>query len=186
VLSVVLVSLLFMSASISAEVFFIKQDLHVSDFGYGFIFACWTVGMTVGSLVIARRVRGSLVAATLIAVGLQGAGLGLPTTWLVVPFGCALWFVGGTGHGTKNVLTRTLIQERVPDRLHGRAFAAYNGLRNGAELIALAAGGFLVAAIGARATLAVAGAVPLLAALVGLLVYQGNREAAQTPVRESA
>ena len=33
VLSVVLVSLLFMSASISAEVFFVKQDLHVSDFG---------------------------------------------------------------------------------------------------------------------------------------------------------
>jgi MFS family permease len=176
VLSVVIVSLLFMSASISAEVFFVKQDLHVSDFGYGFIFACWTVGMTIGSLVIARRVRASLVVATLIAVGVQGAGLGLPTTWLVVPFGCALWLVGGAGHGTKNVLMRTLIQERVPGRLHGRAFAAYNGLRNGAELIALAAGGLLVAAIGARATLALAGAIPLLAALVGLLVYQARRE----------
>jgi MFS family permease len=178
VLSVVLVSLLFMSASISAEVFFVKRNLHVSDFGYGFIFACWTVGMTLGSLLIARRVRAaSLATGALIAVGVQGFGLGLPTAWLFVPFGCALWFVGGLGHGTKNVLTRTLIQEQVPSRLHGRAFAAYNGLRNGAELIALAAGGVLVAAIGARTTLALAGAVPLLAALIGLGLYRARRAA---------
>jgi MFS family permease len=177
VLSVVLVSLLFMSASISAEVFFVKRNLHVSDFGYGFIFACWTVGMTLGSLVVARRVRpAALAGCALVAVGVQGAGLGLPTAWLVIPFGCAMWFVGGVGHGTKNVLARTLIQERVPARLHGRAFAAYNGLRNGAELIALAAGGLLVAAIGARTTLALAGVIPLLAALVGLALYASTRE----------
>jgi Na+/melibiose symporter-like transporter len=33
VLTVVLVSLLFMSLSVTAEVFFVKQDLQVSDFG---------------------------------------------------------------------------------------------------------------------------------------------------------
>lgn len=49
-----------------------------------------------------------------------------------------MFFVGGVGHGTKTVLARALIQERVPERLHGRAFAAYNGLRNGAELVTLA------------------------------------------------
>jgi hypothetical protein len=70
------------------------------------------------------------------------------------------------------VLVRTLIQERVPDRAHGQAFAAYNGLRNGAELFALAAGGLLVAAIGARETLALAGALPALAALAGLAYYR--------------
>ena len=188
VLSVVLVSLLFMSASISAEVFFVKRNLHASDFGYGFIFACWTVGMTLGSLVVARRVRpAALAAGALVAVGVQGAGLGLPTAWLVIPFGCALWFVGGLGHGTKNVLARTLIQEQVPGRLHGRAFAAYNGLRNGAELIALAAGGVLVAAIGARTTLALAGAIPLLAALAGLAIYAStSRAPVEAPVREPA
>ena len=106
---------------------------------------------------------------------MQGAGLGLPTVWLAVGFGAAMWVIGGVGHGTKNVLARTLIQERVPDRLHGRAFAAYNGLRNGAELVALAAGGLLVAAIGGRATLALAGGIPVLAALVGLVLYRGRR-----------
>ena len=48
---------------------------------------------------------------------------------------------GGVAHGVKNVLLRTLIHERVPDALRGRAFAAYNGARNGAELGALALGG---------------------------------------------
>src|SRR5262249_34608757 len=122
----------------------------------------------------ARRVRDH-ARGTLVAIGVQGAGLGLPTAMLSIPFGAALWFVGGLGHGTKNVLARTLIQERVPGRLHGRAFAAYNGLRNGAELIALAAGGALVAAVGARATLAFAGAIPLLASAVGLVLYRAAR-----------
>jgi hypothetical protein len=77
----------------------------------------------------------------------------------------------------KNVLARTLIGERVPAALHGRAFAAYNGLRNGAELIALAGGGALVAALGARETLALAGAIPVLAALAGLATYRVTRRA---------
>jgi MFS family permease len=180
VLPVIFVSLLFMSASITAEVFFAKEDLGVGDVVYGAIFSMWTIGMVVGALVVARRVVGmSLAVGTLVAVAVQGLGLGLPTLWLFVPFAGAMWLIGGLGHGTKNVLARTLIQERVPARLHGRAFAAYNGLRNGAELFALAAGGFLVAAIGARATLALAGGIPVLAAAVGLVVYRRRSEAAE-------
>jgi MFS family permease len=69
---------------------------------------------------------------------------------------------GGVAHGAKNVLLRTLIHERVPESLRGRAFAAYNGARNGAELGALALGALLVAAIGARGSLLVAGLGPAL------------------------
>jgi MFS family permease len=170
VLMAIFASLLFMSASITAEVFFIKQDLGASDVVYGAVFSCWAVGMVAGALLVARRIRSGLAFAALIAVAVQGAGLGLPTAWLAVGFAAAAWFVGGMGHGTKNVLARTLIQERVPDAFHGRAFAAYNGLRNAAELVALAAGGVLVSAIGARSTLALAGAVPVAAALLGLAI----------------
>ena len=92
------------------------------------------------------------------------------------PFAAAMFFIGGVGHGTKNVLVRTLIQARVPDAMHGRAFAAYNGLRNGAEMIALAAGGVAVAALGGRATLAIAGAVPTVVALVGLALYRRSED----------
>ena len=179
VLGVVFVSLLFMTASATAEVFFLKEDLEVSDAVYGLVFAAWMVGMVAGALVVARRVpEAALAVGVLVAVAVQGAGLGLPTAWLAVGFGGAMWFVGGLGHGTKNVLARTLIQERVPNRLHGRAFAAYNGLRNGAELFALAGGGLLVAAIGGRATLALAGAIPVVAALVGLALYRRPGRAA--------
>jgi Na+/melibiose symporter-like transporter len=173
VLGVVFVSLLFMSASIASEVFFLKQDLGVSNLAYGLLFSSWTVGMVLGALVVSRRVKtGAAAAVALAAVAVQGAGLGLPTAWPAAVFVGVFWLAGGVGHGVKNVLTRTLIQERVPDELHGRAFAAYNGLRNGAELIALATGGLLVAAIGARTTLALAGALPVLAGLAGLIAYR--------------
>jgi len=172
VLGVVFVSLLFMSASITAEVFFIKGDLAAPDLLYGLLFSCWTVGMVSGALLAPRLVAPAAVAlVALAAVGLQGAGLGLPTAWPVAAVVAAAWFAGGVGHGAKNVLARTLIGQRVPAATHGRAFAAYNALRNGAELIALAAGGLLVAAIGARATLALAGGLPVLAALAGLAAY---------------
>jgi MFS family permease len=177
VMTVLFVALLFMTASATAEVFFLKEDLDVGDAVYGLVFAAWTSGMVLGALVVARRVApATLAMGALIATAVQGAGLGLPTAWLVVWFGAAMWFIGGLGHGTKNVLARTLIQERVPEHLHGRAFAAYNGLRNGAELIALAGGGVLVAVVGGRVTLALAGGVALVAALIGLLLYRRRGE----------
>ena len=183
VLGVVFVSLLFMTATATAEVFFLKEDLAVGDVAYGLLFSCWTVAMVLGALVVARRVPArSAAVAALLAVGVQGAGIALPAVWLAAVFCGAMWIVGGLGHGAKNVLARTLIQERVPEHLHGRAFAAYNGLRNGAELVALAAGGLLVAAIGARATLLFAGGIPVLTALVGLALHRRRRAGAPPQV----
>jgi MFS family permease len=172
VLAVVFVSLLVMSATIPAEVFFVKGDLGASDPVFGLVFSCWAAGMIIGALAIARRVTAAgLAAGTIIGAIVQGVGVGLPAAWLAVGFAAGMWFVGGLGHGAKNVLARTLIQERVPDALHGRAFAAYNGLRNGAELFALAVGGALIAAIGARTTIALAGAIPVAVGLIGLAIY---------------
>jgi len=169
-------SLLFMTASAPAEVFFAKDVLGVDDAGFGALWTAWFVGMAVGGLLLARRVRGaSLAGAALVAIVVQSLGLAVPTLWLVFPFALALYVVGGAAHGTKNVLVRTLMHQRVPTRLHGRAFAAYNGLRNGAEMVALVLGGVLVAAIGARWTLFLAGAVPALAGLVGLAAYRRMR-----------
>ena len=175
VLTAAFASLLFFSASITAEVFFIREDLGASDIVYGLVFMSWTLGMVLGATVVAPRVRaGVLASGALIATIIQGLGLGAPTIWLAIGFAAAAWLVGGVGHGVKNVLVRTLIQARVPDRVHGRAFAAYNGLRNGAELIALASGGVLVAAIGARTTLAIAGAVPVVVGLAGLILLRSR------------
>jgi hypothetical protein len=119
-----------------------------------------------------------VAAAGIAAVATQGAALALPALWLSFAFYLACSFMGGLAHGLKNVMFRSLIHVRVPDRLHGRAFAAYNGIRNSAELGAFAAGGVLVAAIGPRGTVAYAGGLSALAGLVGLLalrrVYGGG------------
>ena len=159
------VSLLFMTASATAEVFFAKDVLDAGDTGYGVLMTLWTLGMVIGSTVVASRVpAASYATAALAAMALQGAGLALPTLWLVLPFALGAYLAGGIGHGTKNVVVRTLIHTRVPDELRGRAWAAYSAGRNAAELVALVGGGLLVAAIGARWTLLAAGALPVIAA----------------------
>lgn len=112
------------------------------------------------------------------------AGLAGPAIWLVPALAFMFFFVGGVAHGTKNVLIRTLMHERVPTSLHGRAFAAYNGLRNGAELVALVAGGVLVSTVGARWTMLVAGVIPVLAGLIALAITR--RRLAEPVVTEPA
>ena len=72
------------------------------------------------------------------------------------------------------MLVRTLIHERAPEHLRGRAYAAYNGLRNGAEIVALTCGGVLIATAGARWTLLLAGGLPVLVALAALVAATGG------------
>ena len=84
--------------------------------------------MVAGAVGLASRVPAACCAgAVLVAVAVQGLGLGLPTLWLVLPFMLLATAVGGIGHGVKNVLVRTLIHERVPERLRGRAYAPTTG-----------------------------------------------------------
>jgi Na+/melibiose symporter-like transporter len=174
VLSLVMIvafsSLLFMSAVWVGELFFVKDVLDQGDTAYGVFLSVWTAGMAIGALVLSKRVAAGAVAAVgLAAAAIQGAALAVPTVWLTLGFFLACSFVGGLGHGVKNVMFRSLIHVRVPDRMHGRAFAAYNGIRNGAELGAFAAGGVLVAVIGPTGTLAYAGGLSALCGLIGLL-----------------
>jgi MFS family permease len=166
---VVFVSLLFMTATPAAMVVFATESLDVGERGYGLLMALWTAGMATGALGLARRVPpGCLAAGALVAVAIQGAGIAAPSLWVLAPVAAAGYLVGGLAHGTKNVLVRTLIHERSPQHLCGRAYAAYNGLRNGAEIVALTCGGVLIATAGARWTLLLAGGLPVLVALAGL------------------
>ena len=162
-------ALVFFSVSVTAELFFVRDELGAGALGYGAMITAWTLGMLLGAGVVARRVAaGMLAAGALAGVALQGAGLAGAA--LAPGLGLALggFLFGGVAHGAKNVLLRTLIHERVPEHLTGRAFAAYNAARNGAELGALGLGGLLVGAIGARAALLFSGVVPLALGACGL------------------
>jgi MFS family permease len=167
------------SISATAEPFFVTDSLRAGSLAYGILLTSWTLGMAAGSAGLAHRVtRAQLAAGALAAVVLQGLGIAgasvAPVLWLAL-IGFAL---GGVAHGVKNVLLRTLIHERVPDALRGRAFAAYNGARNGAELGALVLGGIAVGALGARAALLLAGLGPAAIGAASLLLLLNRRRAA--------
>ena len=161
--------LLFISASLTVEVFYVKDVLHAGDSGYALLVVVWMVGMVAGATGLAPRVPPRhMPAIALIALGVQGAGMASQTVWAVIPAAFAGYAIGGVGHGLKNTLVRTVLHRRVPERLHGRAFAAYNAARNTAELAAVGAGGVLVSAVGPRPALLIAGLGPVVAAICGM------------------
>jgi Na+/melibiose symporter-like transporter len=173
-------ALLFFSISMTAELFFAVDVLGAGGAGYGVLLTGWTLGMVVGAVALARRVPArALATGALVAVAVQGAGLLGAALSSALAFASVGFAIGGAAHGVKNVALRTLIHERVPDALRGRAYAGYNAARNAAELGALAAGGALVGAIGAREALAISGVVPLAIGVVALaLLSMGGRRAA--------
>ncbi len=131
--------------------------------------------MAAGAAGLAHRVgRWHLAAGGLFAAVLQGLGIAGGALATVVWTALIGFSLGGVAHGVKNVLLRTLIHERAPEPLCGRAFAAYNGARNGAELAALVLGGVAVSAFGARSALLAAGLGPAAIGLTCLLLLDGG------------
>jgi MFS family permease len=172
-MTVAFFSLLFMTSNWAAMPFFATEDLNAGDAGYGLLLTCWTLGMAIGALGAAPRVPiRALVGVALGATAVQGAGLAAPAIVVFLPLAFLAFFAGGFSHGLKNTLARTVIAVRVPERMHGRAFASYNALRNGAELVALLGGAILVSLAGPRVTVLLAGLLSMAVALVGLSVYR--------------
>jgi hypothetical protein len=162
-------SLAFMSVSMTAEVFYAKDVLGAGDLGYSALITAWTAGMVLGATALPRRVpAGRLAVAALVAVAVQGLGLAFAAAVALLATALGGFLTGGIAHGAKNVLLRTLIHERVPERRRGRAYAAYNALRNGTEMLALATGGALVALLGAQLSLLVAGIGSVVVAAIAL------------------
>ena len=119
-----------------------------------------------------------MAVAAVAAIAVQGAGLATAAGGLLV-LAFAGFTLGGVAHGLKNVLMRTLIHERVPENVRGRAYALYNAGRNGAEIGALALAGLLVGVIGAQPALMLSGLIPLAIGL-GAVLY------VTTPTRRTA
>jgi Na+/melibiose symporter-like transporter len=172
------------SISATAEPFAVTDALGAGNLACGALLTSWALGMAVGAAALAPRVSASgAAAAGLVAVVAQGLGIAGGATATVLGVALAAFSVGGVAHGVKNVLLRTLIHERAPETLGGRAFAAYNGARNGAELAALALGGLAVGAAGARGALLVAGLGPAaIGAACLLFLTSTRRRAAAAPI----
>ena len=162
----------FAAADNVAEVFFAVDVLDAGATGYGVLVATWTLGMMVGSI-SGRWLRPGWLAPTvpLFAV-VGGAAVVLAAALAWFPIAVLMFFVGGFANGIELVAVRSLLHKRVPDRLRGRAFAAYYGMIQAAQILALGAGGgFLVELLGSRMTMVVAGGGTALVGLVGLVLY---------------
>jgi MFS family permease len=173
-------TLVFMSASIPGDFVYVRESLHRGGLALGAVLTAWAVGLITASRGIAPRIPAAAVGlCALLAASVQGFSKFVAPFWMVLPFMLVCYLVGGMGHGVKNTLFRTLIHQNVEPARHGQAFAAYNGLRNGAELIALAAGGGLTALVGGSGTLWIAGGAAGAAGLAGALLMSGRRVSRQ-------
>ena len=169
-------TLVFMSASIPADFVYTQDDLGRGALAMGVVLTGWALGLILASATLAPRVPVAAVAVfALIAASIQGLAKFVAPLWMILPFLVACYVVGGMAHGVKNTLFRTLIHQSVEPARHGQAFAAYNGLRNGAELIALALGGALTALVGGAGTLQIAGGAAAAAGLGGVLLLTSRR-----------
>ena len=183
----VTVMVVFAAGDNVAEVFFADEALGAPGWGYGVLATAWMAGMVAGVMLIARRLDPRALAPAILAAGVVGglAVVGASAMSKVAPT-AILFFLGGAANGVENATMRNLIYHRVPERLHGRVFAAYIGLVNAMQIGATALGGVLVMGVGPRWALLVCGLGAAFVGALGLAIFAFLPERAKAPVDEAA
>jgi MFS family permease len=152
-----------------ALVFLVKRSLHGDGVEYGMLSAAFGAGMVAASVALARWARRRPGAFWLIGGVIAGAAgavaTGLAPTAVLAG---AAQAVAGAGNSADLVGTDTLLQQRVPAVMLGRAFSLVYGADQLASVVSYGLAGPLVALAGPRAAFLVAGAGAL--AGVGVLV----------------
>ena len=162
----------FAAADNVAEVFFAKDVLRAGDTGYGVLVTTWTIGMVIGSTAAGRFLRPSRLATAVVVLPIVGGGaVVLAAAAAIYPLAVAMFLVGGFANGVELVGMRSLLHQRVPDRLRGRAFAAYYGVVQAAQILAMGASGGLVELAGPRMTMVLAGMGTAVVGLIGTALY---------------
>ncbi len=179
---VITVMVMFAMGDNVAEVFFASEVLGAPGWGYGVLATAWMAGMVAGVMLIARRLEPSALAPAILASGLVGglAVVGASAMSLVVP-AAVLFLVGGVANGVQNATMRNLIYHRVPERMHGRVFAAYLALVNAMQIAATAFGGLLVVGVGPRWALLACGLGSAIVGAIGLAVFGAMSDRTKAP-----
>jgi MFS family permease len=152
-------------------VFFAVNVLDAGELGYGLLVATWTLGMVIGSIASRFLRREWLAPAVPVLAVAGGTAVALAAWSGFLPVALAMFLVGGFSNGVQLVAMRSLLHQRVPDRLRGRAFAAYYGMIQAAQIIALGASGGLVELAGTRLTMMLAGGGTAVVGIIGILLY---------------
>jgi MFS family permease len=158
----------FLGVTMVVELFLAENVLHGGTTGYALLITAWTGGMTLGTVIAGRlspRALGPGIVIGLVVLGVGvAAGALSPTMWLAI----AAYGIGGIGDGVQMVGARTLLLQRAPAHIAGRAVAVFTGMTMGAVSIGMAAAAPLVALFGIRGSLLCAGVASIVAALVAL------------------
>jgi MFS family permease len=162
-----------------ALVFLVNRALHGNGIEYGTLTAVFGAGMVAASVALARWARRRPAAFWLCGGVIAGAAgtvaTGLAPTAVLAGVG---QLVAGVGNTADLVGTDTLIQQRVPAAMLGRAFSLVYGAAQLASVVSYGLAGPLVAFAGARAALVIAGG----GALAGLaILVPGLRAPADAP-----
>jgi MFS family permease len=143
----------------------LAELFHSGSLGYGLLISSWGAGTVLGSLFAARAVRRStywsLVVGTLGLSVMLGSVAIAPFLWIV----CVTQLIGGFFDTFVNVAEETVRQQRTPDELRSRVYAAGEAIVVVAMSASIAVGGPLIEAGGPRAAYAVTGVLGLLAAV---------------------
>jgi len=177
-------SVVFAALDNVAVVPFGLSQLHVDDAVVGLLGTAYGVGMAVAPMLLMMR-RGYRPE-RLLLFALLGFGAGTVLTGLSPMLGLALFgqALAGAGNGWENVATDTLIQRDAPSDRQGAVFGTVYTAPYAAEVIAYAIGGPLLAMMGPRWVLMLAGIGVLATAAVGYPAVVRARNRAVSPVTE--
>lgn len=168
-----------MGGLIVLEALLIKQVLNQGDAGYGLMLSIAGLGAITGSLLIkpsvarwsATRVYGTAILLTGLSFFPYAAILWFPATLLIAYAQTATFVIG-------QVLTDTILQRTVPERLRGRVFGLVQIVRNAMTLLAVGIFGLLVDGVGVTPLLHAAGVPFALAGVYALWAMRGVRPSA--------
>jgi MFS family permease len=159
------------------------HELGWGDLGYGLLNASWGVGAALGAFLGRRITRRWEPWAVLI--GVVGAAVG----YFVIALGPILLFAmlgnaiaGGSDAGDE-VAGSAIIQRATPDSYRGRVFSAIFTAGFAANAVGFVFAGYLVNAVGPRATYAIAGGGSMLAAPLVRPMFRALRQRDEEVVR---
>ncbi len=155
----------------------------------GALWSSFAVGALVGTLAWGR-LRPSwplriVVSTIIMSWGLFSGAIGLTRhAWVAA----VLLALGGLTYAPYNILFSLWRQRLVPDSLRGRVFGAINGITGLGLPLGQALGGFLIGAMGSRATVTVGGIACIVVgvgAMARASLWRGSEDSAGTDAAQS-
>lgn len=166
------------TAGFSIFVLYALQILDLDEVGFGLLLTAMAVGSLIGTAAVSRF-KAVGTGTTLIAMVMLGAG-----SFLVISVTSTVWVVGamlaieGFVIIVWNVITVSLRQAIIPERLLGRVNSVYRLLGWGSMPVGAAFGGFVARYFGLRAPFLLGGVILAAMGLVGARVVNDRTIAA--------